>query len=100
MFRRYRVEDALTAVEHEGVPEDEPPPPIRNGLHYFADDCAAVAVTDQHDVGEVVTDDEIHDRLGGLGVGDLLVDSVAVSGHRRPERVMAVIFQPLDDKIP
>jgi hypothetical protein len=49
-------------------------------------------VSDQHDVGQAVADDEVHDRLGRLRVADIFVDAFAVSGHGRGEGVVAVEF--------
>jgi hypothetical protein len=58
----------------------KPPNAIRNHLRRFADDRAAIAVADQNDVGQIIDDDEIDQRLGRLGVADLVLSPLAVAG--------------------
>ena len=87
-------------VEHKAVPEDEPPNTFGNDLNHFADDGAAVAMSEQHNVGEIAAYNEVHDRPGRLCVADLSTGALAVSCNCWPKSIVAVVLQAVDDPVP
>jgi hypothetical protein len=60
-MRGHSVIEAFTVVEHEPAPVHKSPNAIRDRFRHLADNRAAVAVSDQNDVGQTTADDEIQD---------------------------------------
>src|ERR1700755_114102 len=99
-MRRNRVKYALPVVEYECVPEDKPPNTFGNDLDDFANDAAAEAMANQHDVGEIAADNEVDDRLGRLGVANLFADALAVSRSGWPNSSVTAVLQAADHWVP
>jgi len=59
--RWHHVVEAFTVVEHEPAVEHQASHAIGDRLGNLADDRSAVAVSDQHDVGQIMADDVVHD---------------------------------------
>jgi len=73
---------------------------LRNRLGHLADDRAGVPVAHQDKVRQVPVEDEIHDRLGRFGVGDVLGDILPVAGYRWGESGVAESLQVFDNRAP
>jgi hypothetical protein len=86
----HSVIEAFPVVENESAPEHQSPDVVRDRLYHLADNRAAVAVSDQDDVGQTEADNEIDNRLARLRVADVLVDAFAVACHGGPEGPVAV----------
>jgi hypothetical protein len=80
--------------------KNETPNAFGDGLDHLADDGARSAVADKHEVGQVLRHDEVHDRLGRFGVGDVFGDAFAVPGHRGAVGSVAEVLQVFDDRPP
>jgi hypothetical protein len=57
-------------------------------------------MSEQHNVGEIAADNEVHDRPGRLGVANLFTDTFAVSRNCWPKSIVAVVLQAVDHPVP
>ncbi|GKU36881.1 hypothetical protein NJB14191_42270 [Mycobacterium montefiorense] len=73
---------------------------FRNRFGHLADDDATVSVTDQHDIGQLIVNDEIHDGTRRLGVGHGAANIPAMTGNGGTTCIVPPGIQPFDDPIP